>query len=238
MAKEIILTRVISASLLKRRKELPVFFFCSFRFFFYSVLFLTAEKMKCFLTILIFSGVETHNWLGIIGAHFSYFFIKSTIGYFSVVFPAILFLWGISFFKHFTFKTLIHTTNFLLIIGLTFASFFGVLKAGLDFLPGTKELRGNVGEYLGSWLGGLLGTAGSILFLLFVSATVLIFAFDVKIENIFHFIKNMFASDAESKIKIVKKDEEDTSNLEKIKKLGKEKKKPVVVEEDDLSLKN
>ena len=57
-------------------------------------------------------------------------------------------------------------------------------------------------------------------------ATVLIFAFDIKIENIFHFIKNMFASDAESKIKIVKKEEEETSNLEKIKKLGKEKKKP------------
>ncbi len=186
-------------------------------------------------TILIFSGVETHNWLGIIGAHFSYFFIQSTIGYFSIIFPATMLLWGVSFFKKFTFKTLIHTTNFFLIIGLTLASFFGVLTAGLEFLQGTKELRGNIGDYLGSWLVGLLGTAGSILFLLFVSATVLIFAFDIKIENIFHFIKNMFASDAESKIKIVKKEEEDTSNLEKIKKLGKEKKKHVVAVEDDLT---
>ena len=97
--------------------------------------------MKFLLDNSIFSGVETHNWLGILGAHFSYFFIKSTIGYFSIVFPAILFLWGISFFKTFTFKTLIHTTNFLLISGLTFASLFGVLKAGLDFLPGTYELQ-------------------------------------------------------------------------------------------------
>ena len=94
--------------------------------------------------------------------------------------------------------------------------------------------RGNVGEYLGVWLGGLFGTAGSILFLLFISATVLVFAFDVKIENIYHFIKNMFASAADSKIEI-NKDDEDSSNLEKIKKLGKEKKKPVIVEEDDLS---
>ncbi|HEY6435958.1 MAG TPA: DNA translocase FtsK 4TM domain-containing protein, partial [Ignavibacteriaceae bacterium] len=175
-----------------------------------------------------------HNWLGWFGSYFSYFFIQSTIGYFSIIFPATMFLWGVSFFKKFTFKTLIHTTNFLLIIGLTLASFFGVLKAGLEFLPGTIELRGNVGEYLGDWLGGLLGTAGSILFLLFVSATVLIFAFDVKIENIFHFIKNMFASDAESKITIVKK-EEDTSNLEKIKKLGKEKKKTVLTVDEDIS---
>ncbi|NWG29246.1 MAG: DNA translocase FtsK 4TM domain-containing protein [Ignavibacteriaceae bacterium] len=195
-----------------------------------------SRKDEVLLVNSIFSGVETHNWLGIVGAHFSYFFIKTTIGYFSIVFSVIMFLWGISFFKKFTFKTLIHTTNFLLIIGLTLASFFGVLKAGLDFLPGSKELRGNIGDYLGIWLGSLFGTAGSILFLLFVSATVLIFAFDVKIENIFQFIKNMFATGDESKIKIVKKEEEeDESNLEKIKKSGKEKKKPIVVDEEDLS---
>jgi S-DNA-T family DNA segregation ATPase FtsK/SpoIIIE len=218
----------------EKKKRIAGIFLLLFSVFLLLCIVSYSRKDEVLLENSIFSGVNTHNWLGILGAHFSYFFIKSTIGYFSVVFPAILFFWGISFFKQFTFKTLIHTTNFLLIIGLTFAAFFGVLKAGLEFLPGTKELRGNVGDYLGSWLGGLLGTAGSILFLLFVSATVLIFAFDVKIENIFHFIKNMFASDSENKIKIVKK-EEDTSNLEKIKKLGKEKQKPVVMEEDDLS---
>jgi len=218
----------------EKKKRIAGIFLILFSIFLLLCIVSYSRKDEVLLDNSIFSGIGTHNLLGMIGAHFSYFFINSTIGYFSVVFPAILFFWGISFFKQFTFKTLIHTTNFLLIIGLTFASFFGVLKAGLEFLPGTKELRGNVGEYLGSWLGGLLGTAGSILFLLFVSATVLIFAFDVKIENIFKFIKNMFASDSDSKIEI-KKSEEDASNLEKIKKLGKEKKKPVVVEEDDIS---
>ena len=218
----------------EKKKRIVGVFLILFSVFILLCIVSYSRRDEVLLENFIFSGVETHNWLGIIGAHFSYFFIKSTIGYFSIVFPAILFFWGISFFKHFTFKILIHTTNFLLIIGLTLAAFFGVLKAGLEFLPGTKELRGNVGEYLGGWLVGLLGTAGSILFLLFVSATALIFAFDVKIENIFHFIKNMFASDAESRTKIVKK-EEDTSNLEKIKKLGKEKQKSVVLEEDDLS---
>ena len=215
-----------------KKKRIIGVFLILFSTFLFLCIISYSRKDEVLLDNSIFSGVETHNWLGIIGAHFSYFFIKNIIGYFSVIFPAILFLWGISFFKKFTFKTLIHTTNFLLIIGLTLASFFGVLKVGLDFLPGTKELRGNVGDYLGSWLGGLFGTAGSILFLLFVSAVVLIFAFDVKIENIFHFIKNMFATSAETNIKINKK-EDDNSNLEKIKKLGKEKKKPIVEEEDD-----
>ena len=219
----------------EKKKRIIGIFLILFSVFLFLCIISYSRKDEVLLTNSIFSGVETHNWLGIIGAHFSYFFIQSTIGYFSIIFPTTMLLWGVSFFKKFTFKTLIHTTNFFLIIGLTLASFFGVLTAGLEFLPGTKELRGNIGDYLGSWLVGLLGTAGSILFLLFVSATVLIFAFDIKIENIFHFIKNMFASDAESKIKIVKKDEEDISNLEKIKKLGKEKKKHVVAVEEDLT---
>lgn len=217
-----------------KKKRIFGIFLILFSLFLFLCIISYSRKDEVLLDNSIFSGVDTHNWLGIIGAHFSYFFIQSTIGYFSIIFPATMLLWGVSFFKKFTFKTLIHTTNFLLIIGLTFASFFGVLNAGLEFLPGTKELRGNVGEYLGGWLGGLLGTAGSILFLLFVSATVLIFAFDVKIENIFHFIKNMFASDADSKIEIVKKDE-DISNLEKIKRLGKEKKKTVLTVDEDIS---
>lgn len=220
----------------EKKKRIAGIFLILLSIFIFLCIVSYSRKDEVLLVNSIFPGVETHNWLGIVGAHFSYFFIKSTIGYFSIVFTLIMFLWGISFFKKFIFKTLIHTTNFLLIIGLTLASFFGVLKAGLDFLPGSKELRGNIGDYLGSWLVSLFGTAGSILFLLFVSATILIFAFDVKIENIFRFIKNMFAAGDESEIKIVKKEEEeDESNLEKIKKPGKDKKKPIVVDEEELS---
>lgn len=217
-----------------KKKRIFGIFLILFSVFLFLCIISYSRKDQVQLDNSIFSGVETHNWLGIIGAHFSYFFIKTIIGYFSVIFPVIFILWGISLFKKLTFKTLIHTTNFLLITGLTLASFFGVLNAGLDFLPGIKELRGNMGEYLGAWLVGLLGTAGSILFLLFISATALIFAFDIKIENVYYFIKNMFAANAEAKIKINKK-EEDTSNLEKIKKLGKDKKRPVIVEDEDIS---
>lgn len=217
-----------------KKKRIFGIFLILFALFLFLCIISYSRKDEVLLVNSIFSRVETHNWLGIIGAHLSYFFIQSTIGYFSVIFPTIILFWGISFFKEFTFRSFIHTINLLLIIGLTLAALFGVLKVGLDFLPGTKELRGNVGEYLGGWLVGLLGTAGSILLLLFVSATVLIFAFDVKIENIVSFIKNMFATKDEGKITIVKK-EEDTSNLEKVKKLSKEKKKPVVIPEDDLS---
>ncbi|MFI5236385.1 MAG: DNA translocase FtsK 4TM domain-containing protein [Ignavibacteriales bacterium] len=218
-----------------KKKRIVGVFLTIFSLFLFLCIISYSRKDEVLLDNSIFSSVDTHNWLGIVGAHFAYFFIKSTIGYFSIVFPAIMFLWGVSFFKKITFKTLIHTTNFLFIVGLTLASFFGVLSSGVNFLEGATELRGNVGEYLGIWFGGLFGTAGSILVLIFISATVLIFAFDIKIEIIFHFLKNLFASDIESNIKIVNQTEQDISNLEKIKKLGKEKRKPVLVANEEVS---
>ena len=184
-----------------------------------------------FLGSIFNPQTDIHNWMGSFGSYLSYMLINYTIGYFSLFFPVILFLWGYSLFKKIPFRTKIHTTNFLLISGLTLASFFGVLKAGFLFFLGVKELRGNIGEYLGNWLNEILGGIGSILLLLFISATALIFAFDIKIENIFSFIKNLFASGGDEKIKIIKK-EDDSSNLEKIKKLRKEKKKKDVVEEE------
>ena len=184
-----------------------------------------------FLGSIFNPQTDIHNWMGSFGSYLSYILINYTIGYFSLFFPVILFLWGYSLFKKIPFRTKIHTTNFLLISGLTLASFFGILKVGFLFFPGVKELRGNIGEYLGNWLNEILGGIGSILLLLFISATALIFAFDIKIENIFSFIKNLFASGGDENIKIIKK-EDDSSNLEKIKKLRKEKKKRDVVEEE------
>ena len=120
-----------------KKKRIFGIFLILFSIFLFLSIVSYNRKDEVLLDNSIFSGVETHNWLGVIGAHFSYFFIKSIIGYFSLVFPAVLFFWGISFFKKFTFKTLIHTTNFLLLMGLILASFFGVLNAGLDFLQFT-----------------------------------------------------------------------------------------------------
>jgi hypothetical protein len=47
----------------------------------------------------IFSGTgEIHNWLGTVGAHFSQFFIRSVIGYFSLIFTAVI-LFGVWLFE-------------------------------------------------------------------------------------------------------------------------------------------
>jgi DNA segregation ATPase FtsK/SpoIIIE, S-DNA-T family len=170
---------------------------------------------------------DIYNWAGILGANVSDFFIKSTIGYFSIVFPFLFFVFGISFFKKITPRILIHGSNFLLLSGIIIASFFGVFRMHYSVFAGSYELSGLVGDYLGGLLSNLFGGVISILLLITAMITLLIFAFDIKIEKIFLFVKNLFRSlRSEEKMKSSSTSiEEDDTNLIKIKKLRSDKKK-------------
>lgn len=175
-------------------------------------------------------NIESYNWLGVIGAHISFFFIKSLIGYFSIVFSFVFLLWGISLYKKISFRLLIHSSNFLIISGLILASFFGLLRAHYGVLKPVYELSGFIGDKLGGFLGGLLGGFGSILLLVFAMLTLLIFAFDIKPEKVFKFFKNLFVRSGDD-IKINKGEE---SNLDKIKKLRPQKNKKAIQKDETL----
>jgi S-DNA-T family DNA segregation ATPase FtsK/SpoIIIE len=172
--------------------------------------------------------IDIQNWLGVVGAHFARFLVKQTFGYFSITIPIVLFLWGVSFFRKIDYKFRLHVSNFLLLSTIIFASFFGVLR-NYGFLSDTYELSGFIGDYIGNLLAGLVGGIGSILILAGAFITLLIFALDIKIENIINFFIELFSSsdkDAEEDEKdsdtISEKEKE---NLEKIKKLGSDKKR-------------
>ncbi|MBP1683147.1 MAG: cell division FtsK/SpoIIIE [Ignavibacteriaceae bacterium] len=77
-----------------KKKRIIGIFLILFSVFLFLCIISYSRKDEVLIENSIFSSVDSHNWLGIIGAHFSYFFIKSTIGYFSLVFPVIMFLWG------------------------------------------------------------------------------------------------------------------------------------------------
>jgi S-DNA-T family DNA segregation ATPase FtsK/SpoIIIE len=213
----------------KKKKIIGIFLLLFSIFLFFSIISYDRRDEVYIAYSIFHGGIETYNWLGIIGSKFSHFFIKLTIGYFSVVFPAVLLLWGISLFKKISFKVLIHSTNFLILFGLIFATFFTVVKSSFNLFVGTYELRGNIGESIGEFLMGLVGGIGSMLLILFISVSVLIFAFDMKVEKIFRFIKSIFEKKPESDVKIIRKNEE-ASNLDKIKKLRAGKKKKEVEE--------
>lgn len=169
---------------------------------------------------------EINNWMGIVGVYISFFFIRSIIGYFSILLPAVIFLWGLRFFMKLDFRILIHLSNFFLLSGLILSSFFGVLSLHYNSFSDI-ELYGNVGKHLGMIFNRFLGGIGSVIFLIALMITILIFAFDIKIENIFHFIANLFNKSVE-KIKTEyeagKLDSKQEANLKKIKSLRDDKK--------------
>ncbi len=174
------------------------------------------------------------NWLGIVGAYTALFFVKSTIGFFSVIFPAILFVWGISFFIKLNFRRLLNISNFLLLSGLILCSFFGVIGTHYKIFSDIYELPGSVGNYLGEFLSRLVGGIGSLIFLFAASIILLVVAFDIKIETIFHFFHELFSKsdDTEEIAAAEDKAETEKENLKKIKELGKEKKKKKLFAKD------
>ena len=90
---------------------------------------------------------DIHNAIGVLGAYMSDFLINSTIGYFSIVIPVIIFIWGFSLLKKFTFKTLIVTSNFLLLSAILLASFFGILRLRLNMFTADSVLSGAAGRF-------------------------------------------------------------------------------------------
>ena len=178
---------------------------------------------------------DIYNWGGVIGAHIADFFIKSTIGYFSVAFPFIFFIWGLLYFRMISMRMLIHLSNFFLLSGIILASFFGILRKHYDAIQ-TDEFSGLVGNVIGDKLSGLLGGFIGILILLTGIVVLLIFAFDIKVEKVFTLLRNFFKSlftgeEKSSSIKINKGDD----NLEKIKKLRPSKKKKTEEKAEEIS---
>ena len=167
-----------------------------------------------------FSNIN--NWLGVIGAHISGFLIRSALGIFSAVIPLLLLFWGFALFIKITYKTLIKISNFLLLFGLILSAFFGLLRTNYNLFPEMIELSGSVGNYLGEVSGRLLGEVGGIIFLSGAFAALIILTFNIKLDSLINFLKNIFEGSLEGKEESV--DEKD-ANLLKIKELNEKRNK-------------
>ncbi len=168
----------------------------------------------------------TNNLVGITGAYLADFFINNTLGIFSAIFPVIIFVWGFSYFKKITFKTMIRSFNFLLIAGLILSAFFGVLRARFDLFSNTYEMSGAIGDFLGEGTGRLLGGAGSIIFLFAAFMVLIILAFNIDLEKVTAFLKEFILQKTKQTGKIrINKPEAEEKNLQKIKDLREDKKK-------------
>ncbi|MCL4547464.1 MAG: DNA translocase FtsK 4TM domain-containing protein [Bacteroidetes bacterium] len=173
-------------------------------------------------------AATTHNWLGIFGSYISHFFVRSTIGYFSLIFPAIMFIWGYTVLrKEKNYKLALHLSNFLLVVGIIISTFFGMLQytPEISLFTSVYELSGKVGYFFGTVLSRLLGGVGSIIFLGAALLVTMIIAFDFKFSSLIEIIKNLFRAKDEDNIFIKPTGEKNPEdNLEKIKSLRGESK--------------
>jgi len=168
-------------------------------------------------------AATTHNWLGIFGAYVSHFLIRSTIGYFSIIFPVIIFIWGYTILKkEKNYRLSIYLSNFLIVMALLISTFFGMFQftPEIELFKDYYELSGNIGLFFGTIISRLLGGLGSIIVLSTAIIATLIIAFDIQFGSILEFIKKLFDKDeAEEE----KKEDILDENLNKIKKLREEK---------------
>lgn len=177
----------------------------------------------------------THNWLGIFGAYLSNFLVNSTLGYFSIVIPMILFIWGYTILKNGEKKLALHVSNFLLILGLILAAFFGVLRLE-GYFVNHYELAGNIGDFFGGALGRLLGILGSIIILVTAMFIALFIAFDLRFRSLRAYLSSFFEK-SEDNVRI-NLEEKRNKNLDKIKslKIPKRKKDKPEIEDKEIEV--
>jgi len=184
-------------------------------------------------------AATTHNWLGIFGAYVSHFLIRSTIGYFSIIFPVIMFIWGYAILKKSEdYKLPLYLSNFLIVMGILLSTFFGMIQftPEISLLTDYYELSGKIGFFFGTVLSRLLGGIGSIILLSAAMLVTMIIAFDFKFSSLWDYVKNLFSkeeSNEEIKIK-VPIDEKSEENISKIKNLrGESKLKSLFKDKDE-----
>ncbi|GAB6281862.1 MAG: hypothetical protein STSR0008_06050 [Ignavibacterium sp.] len=173
------------------------------------------------------------NWMGIVGAYISFFFVNSVLGYFSLVFPLLLFLFSLLLLKIINTKKILVISNFLIILCLIFTSFFGIIRTEYHWLYDYYELSGGVGEFIGIFLAKMLGGTGGIILLLTILILTIIFTFNINLEQILHSTKESSKKISDS-IKLKKENstkEVSNKNLNKIKELRESNKRKLKSDE-------
>jgi DNA segregation ATPase FtsK/SpoIIIE, S-DNA-T family len=115
----------------------------------------------------------TSNWLGLFGAIVANFFINITVGYFSLVFPALLMLWGWSILRRQDLRALAYYTNYSLGLVFLFSTFLGLIRL-VSWMPDlSASWSGNIGDFVAGLISRLIGTTGGVIGIL---TTILVLA--------------------------------------------------------------
>ncbi|MBI5020858.1 MAG: DNA translocase FtsK [Ignavibacteriales bacterium] len=170
------------------------------------------------------SGIR--NWLGLFGAFTADYFINSTVGFVSILFPLLIVIWCWVFLRAAESKKLLTLTNYLFLFSLLFSTTFGITNLVIIDLP--KEWSGIVGAYLADIFVKLLGRVGAPIVVVTAFFITIVLAIDLDIHKSIERIKvlwlalfNRKASDgslpipseAETEVSINKNEEEFTTEI-------------------------
>lgn len=124
-------------------------------------------------TVFSDSSVVVDNWAGKIGALFASQFMSRWFGLPSIVFPFIIFLFGINFFKiklmplwKSSFKIILGVLVFSLTLGFLFGAAGGIFGSGLG---------GAHGLFVSQWLNAFIGKVGTAFLVLLLVIAYLIY---------------------------------------------------------------
>jgi S-DNA-T family DNA segregation ATPase FtsK/SpoIIIE len=182
---------------------------------------------------------EINNLMGSAGAHISRFFVKYSIGYFSISFPIALFLLSTLLLQKSNVKKILTYSNFILASSIFLSTLFGIINLHFPILGDTSSLSGKVGSFFGILLGKTFGAIGSILLILFFLITFLVIVFDFKFEIFFKKLFTLIKSSAVGLYEKLFKLKEEPVKQEKLKesylssKSEEEKYQPKEIEQEE-----
>lgn len=111
------------------------------------------------------ANYSTSNWLGIIGVVISGFFVKGAFGYFSLIIPALLLIFGVQMMRKKSLLSLLQLSAYSLLLMIFASSLFGMFRTTLGADKISYTLVGTSGEYFASVFNLMLGPLGGYILL-------------------------------------------------------------------------
>jgi S-DNA-T family DNA segregation ATPase FtsK/SpoIIIE len=136
------------------------------------------------------TAAHIHNPLGLIGAVTAGFMVEDTLGYFSLVLPVIMLLWGWVILRKKDAEKPLIFTNYALVLALLLSTAFGVANQAYSSVG--KEWNGLMGAFIADMMIKLFGVIGSSILVLSALSLTIVLAIDLDIHKTLDRVSQMW----------------------------------------------
>ncbi len=132
---------------------------------------------------------KLHNPFGIAGARLAELFIRSFLGYVSIIPGFAVFYWGLSLIRDRSLKAPLLFTLYSVIIALDIAALFGLTSTSFG-----DAMSGAVGRMLASFFSTFIGYTGAWILLVFVGTAASLFALRILVSDPVERLRRVWAA--------------------------------------------